>query len=82
VKLLFLAFVFVLIGCGDNEKWTCTCDVSCDGVEDSVTVNACGTEEEADKAVNDATDECLGELEDACLEARCACECSSSGDSC
>ena len=83
IRAWLLALSLLASSCGDNEKWDCTCTITCDDVSETFSADdICDSPDNASRAIDDATDECIGELEGFCTEGGCACDCETTGDSC
>jgi len=66
----------------DAVEWDCVCNATCDFEELTVEGTGCGTESDAEEAIDDAIGECLSELGDSCDSLECGCECEPTAKSC
>lgn len=92
-KIYLVSFIIVslfaifLTYCGEDKKdekiqWTCSCTANCDGNEATVSETACGTESEAQKAVEEGVSSCKNELSSKCSDIECECNCTPTGNKC
>ena len=66
-----------------DDAWTCTCTVTCDGTETAISVDVCADDDAAAEAVSDAATTCARQLDPRCEAlGACQCRCNITGDDC
>lgn len=80
---ILAAAATVIGGCGKKTVvWDCSCTIECDGQKKTVHEKECASEEGAQKAVDEAVNECHKEGSKGCSAGGCSCECKPTSESC